>query len=231
MDYRKHYDLLIKKAQSRVVEKSIYTETHHIIPRSEGGSSKVNNLVKLYPREHFIAHWLLYRENPTMSRGFAFNMMSCDRREVYKPSSRAYAEGVEAAAKAQSLNRRNTKAIMKGAEMKYVLDQELDYYIELGWSLGRKGNGPTKGQFWCNNGVEQKLVKQLPDGWLLGRLGSTTEGKKAISKDGIVKFVTDTENWIKQGWKLGNEKYYPGYLHLERNQKNRPDNWKSLYSS
>lgn len=231
MDYRKHYDLLIKKAQSRVVEKSIYTETHHIIPRSEGGSSKVNNLVKLYPREHFIAHWLLYRENPTMSRGFAFNMMSCDRRGVYKPSSRAYAEGVEAAAKAQSLNRRNTKAIMKGAEMKYVLDQELDYYIELGWSLGRKGNGPTKGQFWCNNGVEQKLVKQLPDGWLLGRLGSTTEGKKAISKDGIVKFVTDTENWIKQGWKLGNEKYYPGYLHLERNQKNRPDNWKSLYSS
>jgi hypothetical protein len=216
MNYRKHYDLLIRKAQSRVIEKSVYTETHHIIPRSEGGSNDADNLVKLYPREHFIAHWLLYRENPTMSRGFAFNMMSCDRRGVYKPSSRAYAEGVEAAAKAQSLNRKSRKAVMKGLEMKYVLEQELDYYFELGWTLGRKGNGVGKGRFWCNNGKEQKLVKQIPDGWLPGRLGSTTEGKKAISKDGSVKFVTDTENWIKQGWKLGNEKYYPGWKHMKR---------------
>ncbi len=107
----------MEKAQSRSIEKGIYTETHHIIPRSEGGSNEASNLAKLYPREHFIAHWLLYRENPTMSRGFAFNMMSCDRRGVYKPSSRAYAEGVEAAAKAQSLNRRSRKAVMKGSEM------------------------------------------------------------------------------------------------------------------
>ena len=36
-----------------------YTEKHHIVPRSFGGSNKIENLVVLTAREHFIAHLLL----------------------------------------------------------------------------------------------------------------------------------------------------------------------------
>jgi hypothetical protein len=40
-------------------DKDIYTERHHIIPKSFGGSNKKENLVRLSAREHFLVHWLL----------------------------------------------------------------------------------------------------------------------------------------------------------------------------
>jgi len=36
-------------------------EIHHIIPKSLGGSDNKENLVLLTAREHYIAHWLLYK--------------------------------------------------------------------------------------------------------------------------------------------------------------------------
>lgn len=36
-----------------------YTEQHHILPRSLGGTDDSENLVYLTAREHFIVHWLL----------------------------------------------------------------------------------------------------------------------------------------------------------------------------
>lgn len=226
MNYRKHYDLLIIKAKTRKVAKGIYVEKHHIVPRSEGGSNESSNLVELYPREHFIAHWLLYRENPTVARSFAFNMMSCDRRGTYKPSSRAYAEGVEAAARANTENFKGRKAITKDGKMKYVREYELDFYFELGWARGKSVHLKNEGRFWSNDGERERFSTELEEGWILGRLGcSNTAGKRAISKDGIVKFVNNPEEWLTQGWEIGNKKYYPGYLHLDRNIKNRPINW------
>lgn len=221
MDYRKHYNLLISKAQNRIIEKGVYVEKHHIVPKSEGGSNEKHNIVSLYPREHFIAHWLLYRENPTLARSFAFNMMSCDRRKTYKPSSRAYAEGVQAAAKAQSLNNKGRKAIQEPltGKTKLVWPYELDYYLELGYVVGRKGVGVTKGKFWCNNGIDQRLVDKLPEGYSEGRLGNRTKGKRAISKDGQVRFVDNPEEWVPKGWALGNEKYYAGWKHMKRYSK------------
>jgi hypothetical protein len=38
-----------------------YTEKHHIIPKSLGGSNKKENLVNLTAREHFVCHRLLMR--------------------------------------------------------------------------------------------------------------------------------------------------------------------------
>lgn len=36
-------------------------ETHHIIPKSIGGNNDDDNLIRLTPREHFIAHFLLMK--------------------------------------------------------------------------------------------------------------------------------------------------------------------------
>ena len=38
MNYQKHYDILINKATTRILDKSTRIERHHIIPRSMGGS-------------------------------------------------------------------------------------------------------------------------------------------------------------------------------------------------
>jgi len=55
--YTKIYFRIINNAKER--ELVTYTEKHHIIPKSLGGTNSIDNLVKLTAREHFICHWLL----------------------------------------------------------------------------------------------------------------------------------------------------------------------------
>lgn len=63
--YRNWYEQLIKNSRNRVFPENTYTEGHHIIPRSLGGSNDPTNIVRLYPREHYIAHLLLWKMQMT----------------------------------------------------------------------------------------------------------------------------------------------------------------------
>ena len=58
MNYQAAYDRLIAKARARTKPEG-YTERHHVVPKSLGGSNDASNLVDLTAREHFLAHWLL----------------------------------------------------------------------------------------------------------------------------------------------------------------------------
>lgn len=70
----KHYkDLDLKKS------KDLYTESHHIIPRSMGGDNSRDNLVRVPSRVHFLLHWMLYRIYRTPETAYAWNMMSMNR--------------------------------------------------------------------------------------------------------------------------------------------------------
>lgn len=62
MNYLKHYDLLIARARNR--ELSCYTERHHILPRCMGGKDGRENIVRLTPEEHYVAHQLLVKIYP-----------------------------------------------------------------------------------------------------------------------------------------------------------------------
>ena len=57
--YTRWYNQLVEQAKVRVLPRDVYTEKHHIIPRSLGGDNSVDNLVRLTAREHFVCHWLL----------------------------------------------------------------------------------------------------------------------------------------------------------------------------
>ena len=57
----KIYDKIMYRAQTRDNNALLEVERHHVIPRSEGGSSKKTNLVELTLKEHFLAHMLLIR--------------------------------------------------------------------------------------------------------------------------------------------------------------------------
>ena len=59
MNYLKIYNNIIEKRKYEIPQG--YSEKHHIIPRSLGGSGKKSNLIKLTAREHFICHLLLTR--------------------------------------------------------------------------------------------------------------------------------------------------------------------------
>ncbi len=57
--YRRWYLALMERARDRKIIG--YTERHHILPRSLGGTNKSDNLVRLTYREHYLAHWLLIK--------------------------------------------------------------------------------------------------------------------------------------------------------------------------
>lgn len=57
--YTRWYMQIVGRATSRKLKG--YTEKHHIIPKSLGGSNAKDNIVSLTAREHFLCHWLLIK--------------------------------------------------------------------------------------------------------------------------------------------------------------------------
>ena len=107
--YSKYYYNIINRAKSRDLDLDIYTEKHHIIPKSffkeytaggwlEGNPNLKDNLVKLTAREHFICHLLLVRMTEGQAKikmtHAAWRMCLKDSTGVnkrdYKISSRIY---------------------------------------------------------------------------------------------------------------------------------------------
>jgi hypothetical protein len=61
--YNTWYTAITSKAKNRQLNG--YSESHHIIPKSLGGTDILDNLVNLTAREHFICHWLLTKIYPS----------------------------------------------------------------------------------------------------------------------------------------------------------------------
>lgn len=63
--YKIKYDKFIKSISDKGTRIfSGYSETHHIVPRCLKGKDTEDNLIKLTLREHFLAHWLLWKAYP-----------------------------------------------------------------------------------------------------------------------------------------------------------------------
>ena len=82
MDYKVVYDNLISTRKSRAPLDTQYYEKHHILPKSKGGSNSKDNLINLTPREHFLAHWLLWKIYKDSSTRTAFHMMRNSRKNM-----------------------------------------------------------------------------------------------------------------------------------------------------
>lgn len=104
MNYQKIYDDLIESARLRpdVPFLNGYTETHHILPKSMGGSNEPHNLVKLTAREHFVAHWLLWRIHRNEKMAFAFHLLC--RQNEYQKERYFNSRGYEIARKARIIS-------------------------------------------------------------------------------------------------------------------------------
>ena len=99
MDYLAIYNNLIRTRKERVPADGVYYENHHIVMKSMGGKNDPENLVKLTAREHFLAHWLLWRIHRNRETAYSFNLMKTEgkfRLRKKNFSSIAYAEAKEA---------------------------------------------------------------------------------------------------------------------------------------
>jgi hypothetical protein len=147
MNYKKLYTSIITRRQQNI-PLDVYTERHHILPRSLGGKNK-NNLVSLTAREHFICHLLLtkiYQDDKIsyskMVKAFGMMVwMHGENQERYKVSSRKY----------QKLKEEFSR--IRQEEQKGKLNSRFGY-------------------FWVTNGTENKNIKpteEIPNGWVKGR--------------------------------------------------------------
>ena len=57
--YLNRYYKFINSLKNQTVDG--YFEKHHIVPRSHGGSNDKENLIKLTARQHYVAHWMLWK--------------------------------------------------------------------------------------------------------------------------------------------------------------------------
>lgn len=96
--YLNRYNKFINALKNQSIDG--YCEKHHIVPRSMGGSDDASNLIKLTGRQHYLAHWMLWKAyGGSMTR--AFFMMSCVKEgqckssKVYDKARTQYAEEVK----------------------------------------------------------------------------------------------------------------------------------------
>ena len=144
--YTRCYYSIISNAQSKVLSKEIYTERHHIIPKSLGGSNSKDNLVKLSAREHFICHLLLTKmtdgENKMKMAKAAFMFATASNNQNrYKINSHWY----ESLKLKSSNARRNVPSLLKGIKITDIkrLDQIKQAVVdrELKYSTGELSRG------------------------------------------------------------------------------------------
>lgn len=87
MNYLKIYNDLISSRQkfTRSKREAVY-ESHHIVPKSLGGTNDFENLILLTPREHYLAHWLLFKIHTGKNKAkmaYAFFQMARGGRSKY----------------------------------------------------------------------------------------------------------------------------------------------------
>ena len=162
MNHKELYDQLIQYRLLNKLEKtkaeSGKIETHHILPKSCGGTDDPDNLVNLYAKEHFMAHYYLWKIHEHDK--FRYQMlnafwMMCVISSTYQ--ERTYQEYVEMSEEYQEVRIQFAKYISKTIPNKI------------------KGNkNGSFGKHWYYNPLTNEshpyIDGQQPNGWILGRI-------------------------------------------------------------
>ena len=201
MKYLKWYNNIVSNAQCRVKQTS-YTETHHIIPKSLGGTNNPDNLVKLFPREHFMCHLLLAKIHSTGEENF--KMLCALSRFTYKDklSSKVYVARMEELRKSRRermIGERNPNwgAKCHTAEVRLKMSGKREFPGQMGkWkrtpetnknmSNARKGLGVGERNAMASKENREKV-----------RLSKI--GRKKYVKDGVYRYILPelaTPDWI-----------------------------------
>lgn len=103
-------------------------EGHHFLPKSFGGSNDKTNIIRLTTRQHFIAHWMLWKAYMNQSMNYAFWMMTRPNKNhserTSRMNSRTYATLRKQRADIQAeRNRKNWADPVWAAKMRTVLQK------------------------------------------------------------------------------------------------------------
>lgn len=185
MNYKWHYDQLMITRSSREKQDGVYYEMHHKIPKSMGGDDSPENLINLTAREHFLAHWLLWRIHRNRQTACSFQYMCNMLKSKFKytPSSRSFQEAKEARNFTGVTDEVKRKISEKLTGVKWSEERKLRCSIQ------RTGKGNVF------------FGKQLPD-HLKAKISNTLTGREISieSKDKISKQFKNRK-WYNDGVK------------------------------
>jgi hypothetical protein len=226
-------DRLDKKPERLLLKKNgDYFEGHHIIPKSKGGVGNSNrpknnqNIVLLTSREHFLAHWILWRIHRDRPSALAFHkMLSSNKNQNRITSSKGYEEARESfrltnignqygKGKTKIISeeqKKNHSLIMKG---KYLGDNNpffnKKHTEESKDKIRKSREGINKDKIWNYNG--KKII--LKDDIIVAEFDSSEDvakfigcsnsnvrhvlaGKQKTAKGYIIKHFKDYYNLLK----------------------------------
>ena len=159
------YFSIIENAKLRVLPKTEYKETHHIVPRSLGGSNERDNLVDLTYREHRVCHKLLVK----MTNGIDKSKMS-----YALLFFKIDATTKNSLIKTMSNYRKDFTPITDGIVDKWTRkDMEIPqgYYYGFSPATIKKHGDGNKGKRWITDGDVSYQIKHdtLPEGFYYGQ--------------------------------------------------------------
>jgi hypothetical protein len=192
-----------------------YGENHHIVPKCLGGSDESCNITRLTAKEHYIAHWLLYKMNINNWRvAHAFFWMSvCNNKNDRTVNSKSYERAKIAMAKSCSAKFKENNP-MKTAESRKRQSEKMlgdnnpmRRFPERQHLANGKGTPPSIGCVWYNDGFKNKYFKIeeiVPDGWVSGMIHYADRGKWITNGVNISKLKNGEE--MPYGYRYGKKR-------------------------
>jgi hypothetical protein len=193
VNYEKIYSNLITLRRNEPT--TGYTENHHILPKSLGGTDTPGNRVRLTGREHWVAHLLLHKIHKKPQTIHACHMMAmrCEERGIPTiKSSRMYQRIREEQAKLASRNGKKRVGDKNGSygtmwisniDLKQNRKIKKSEPIPVGWTKGRNSWKPK----FSRNAGRIKLSKRI----------NITNGKENV------KISFEDQLPIPSGWYEG----------------------------
>lgn len=222
--YTSYYNSIINKAKNRLTDG--YYETHHIVPKSLGGSNLKENLVNLTAREHFICHLLLtkmYEGNAKKKMVYAAWAMATlenNNQQRYKITSKIY-ESLRikyATLRSKSLKGKPGRKHSKETKIKLSLAHMGKKRKPMSEESKRKLSESMKGKNIGKKRTEEQRIKQSLR--QLGRKGNPhskeTKEKLRLANLGKKKGPDSVETKLKKSTALKGRIKSPEHIAKQR---------------
>ena len=208
--YLNRYITFVQNCQLRNVNYGGYTEKHHICPKADDMFPEYKSFIDypwnkstLTPRQHVIAHMILYRAYKSLiSPKYALNRML--HANGIKINTRLYEKFKSEFAKTLSEKYKGREGKTKGRvwvnkenTRKLVDKDKLSEYLSNGFETGVNWSDneillmkTNQNKIIINNGSFHQYIEaeqELPEGWVYGRLPDTEETRLKKSKSKIGK--------------------------------------------
>ena len=203
--YYSWYSAICQRAITRNLPNTVYTEKHHILPKSlyPEYSKNKDNIVRLTGREHFICHWLLTKIINDTKIIYAFQMMLPNKTgKRYLPKSATVYENLKRIFNQNNKGAAGLSWYTNGTINKFVSEVPSDGYYQ-----GRTFSAEHKGKLKGIPKTDDQKLKQSKS--MLGKPGMSGDdnpSKRREVRDKISKAKIGSKASIETRLKMRDSK-------------------------